>query len=162
MAKDWTSFELKIAVKAGMQDIYNAWATAEEVEKWFLQECRYLQDKQAIAGKQAVQRNDTYAWRWHFYKETEYGDIREANGKDFIQFSFAGNCIVDVQLEAAGGYTLVHLRQYNIPTDEASQFAIRIGCVQGWTFYLTNLKSVYESGNDLRNTTHPELMGVNN
>lgn len=162
MAKDWTSFELKIAVKAAMQDLYHAWTTAEQVEKWFLQECTYLNDGAKIAAAQAVQAGCTYAWRWYFYDETEYGDIREANGKDFLQFSFAGNCLVDVQLEAAGEYTLLRLRQHNIPTDEASQFGIRIGCVEGWTFYLTNLKSVYEHGHDLRNKTHAELRGVNN
>lgn len=162
MAKDWTSFELKIAVKAAMQDLYHAWTQAAQVEKWFLQECTYLKEGTAIADNDAVPAGGTYAWRWHFYEETEYGRINAANGKDFMQFTFAGDCLVDVQLEAAGEYTLVRLRQYNIPTDEASQFGIRIGCVQGWTFYLTNLKSVYEYGHDLRNTTHPELLGVNN
>ncbi|MNU28469.1 hypothetical protein D3C71_169060 [compost metagenome] len=162
MAKDWTSFELKIAVKAGIQDMYHAWTQAELVEKWFLQECTYLRDEAPLAAEETVHTGDTYAWRWYFYEETEHGEIREANGKDFLQFSFAGNCLVDVQLEPAGDYTLVRLRQHNIPTDEASQFGIRIGCVEGWTFYLTNLKSVYEYGHDLRNTTHPELRGVNN
>jgi len=162
MAKDWTSFELKIAVKAGIQDMYYAWTQAEQVEKWFLQECMYLRNKAPLAAEETVHTGDTYAWRWYFYEETEHGEIREANGKDFLQFSFAGNCLVDVQLEPAGDYTLIRLRQHNIPIDEASQFGIRIGCVEGWTFYLTNLKSVYEYGHDLRNKTHPELRGVNN
>lgn len=162
MAKDWTSFELKIAVKAGIQDMYYAWTQAGQVEKWFLQECIYLRNEAPLTAEETVHTGDTYAWRWHFFEETEHGEIREANGKDFLQFSFAGNCLVDVQLEPAGDYTLIRLRQHNIPIDEASQFGIRIGCVEGWTFYLTNLKSVYEYGHDLRNKTHPELRGVNN
>jgi uncharacterized protein YndB with AHSA1/START domain len=162
MAKDWTSFELKIAVKAGIQDMYDAWTKAAQVEKWFLQACTYLKDGTSLAAGETVQTGDTYAWRWYFYDETEHGEICQANGTNFLQFSFAGNCLVDVQLEPAGDYTLVRLRQHNIPTDEASQFGIRIGCVEGWTFYLTNLKSVYEYGHDLRNKTHPELRGVNN
>jgi hypothetical protein len=74
---------------------------------------------------------------------------------------FAGECIVDVTLTEVGESILVTLKQYNIPTDENSKFNIRIGCFQGWTFYLLNLKSYYETGYDLRNKD-PELKGVNN
>jgi len=163
MAKDWTSFELKIAVKAGMQDMYDAWTQAGKVEQWFLEQCRYLKNDTDIAPEASAATGDTYAWRWYFYEETEFGQIQEANGKDFFQFTFAGNCLVDVHLEEAEEkHTLVRLRQHNIPTDEHSQFSIRIGCVEGWTFYLTNLKSVYENGYDLRNKTHAALRGVNN
>jgi hypothetical protein len=33
--------------------------------------------------------------------------------------------------------------------------------MEGWTFYLTNLKSFYETGYDLR-YKNPELRGINN
>jgi len=34
---DWTSFTKKIAVKAKIQDIYNAWTKADELQRWFLE-----------------------------------------------------------------------------------------------------------------------------
>ncbi|RZK15239.1 MAG: SRPBCC domain-containing protein, partial [Pedobacter sp.] len=43
------------------------------------------------------------------------------------------------------------LTQKNIPTDENSKRNIRLGCHNGWSFYLINLKSVFEGGLDLRN-----------
>lgn len=162
MARNWTSFELSIAVRASMQDIYDAWTRAERVQDWFLEECVYLRNGTLLPASESALTSDTYAWRWFFYPETEYGTILQANGRDFFQFTFAGDCLVDVQLKQTDAYTMVTLRQHNIPTDEASQFNIRIGCTQGWTFYLANLKSVCENGYDLRNKTHPDLLGVNN
>ena len=90
-----------------------------------------------------------------------YFIISKIIGKDFFQFSFAGDCKVDVQLKETGEHVLVTLTQHNIPTDEESKFNIRIGCLEGWTFYLANLKCFYETGYDLRNKI-PELKGVNN
>jgi hypothetical protein len=46
---------------------------------------------------------------------------------------------------------IVELTQKDIPTDDASKQNIRLGCHTGWSFFLVNLKSVYEGGLDLRN-----------
>ncbi len=162
MAQDWTSFTLKIGVKSSLGTIYNAWTKSSEIEKWFLATCKY---KNAADTELEHHQNATagcsYEWTWYLYNVLEKGTITQANGKDFFQFSFAGDCLVDIQLKEMGENILVTLTQHNIPTDEASKFNIRIGCLQGWTFYLANLKSLYENGSDLRNKT-PELKGVNN
>ncbi len=39
----------------------------------------------------------------------------------------------------------------NIPANENPETFLYIQCQTGWTFYMTNLKSVYEHGIDLRN-----------
>ncbi len=46
---------------------------------------------------------------------------------------------------------MVELTQKNIPTDDESKQDIRLGCDSGWSFFLVNLKSIYEGGLDLRN-----------
>jgi len=162
MAQDWTSFDVKIAVKSTLSTIYNAWTKSTEVEKWFLQTCTYIDTNgEAIAGEKNVSTECTYEWTWFLFDVLEKGKITKANGKDFFQFTFAGDCLVDIQLEEIGDYVFVKLKQHNIPTDEKSKFNIRIGCNQGWTFYLLNLKSFYETGYDMRNQD-PALKGVNN
>ena len=162
MAHDWTSFSTSIGVKAEMATIYDAWTKSQEIQKWFLKTCQYFHpDGNALDGNQNVHDGCIYEWTWYLYDEIEKGQIIEANGQDLFQFIFAGVCTVEVKLKKIDDHTLVTLTQHAIPTDEASKFNIRIGCLQGWTFYLANLKSFYETGYDLRNKI-PELKGINN
>ena len=49
------------------------------------------------------------------------------------------------------GETIVELTQFNIELDDRSKSIFHVGCMQGWTFYLANLKSIMEGGIDLRN-----------
>ena len=162
MAQDWTSFTANIAVKSTLSTIYNAWTKSSEIEKWFLETCTYKDENNRIIDSNVnVKPENVYEWTWYLYDILEKGKITQANGKDFFQFTFAGDCLVDVQLKEMEESILVKLKQHNIPTDENSKFNIRIGCLQGWTFYLLNLKSFYETGYDLRNKI-PELKGVNN
>lgn len=162
MEHDWTSFTVSIAVKNSLTTIYNAWTKSSQIEKWFLKTCIYKnEDGIEISKNESVPANCFYEWTWYLYDLLEKGKITQANGKDYFQFSFAGECLVNVQLKEIGEYILITLTQHNIPTDEKSKFNIRIGCLEGWTFYLANLKSYYENGYDLRNKI-AELKGVNN
>lgn len=95
------------------------------------------------------------------WQDLEKGVITKANGLDLIEFSFADTCFVRVQFSKLMGYTIVELTQSNIPTDDESKVNVRLGCDTGWSFYLVNLKSVYEGGLDLRNKTS-ELLGMIN
>ena len=90
----------------------------------------------------------------------EKGTVKQANGKDHVQFTFAGS-LVDVRLRKEGKVVIVELIQSGIPTDPASKKNVRLGCHVGWTFWLANLKSVYEGGLNLRNTNQ-ELTGMVN
>jgi len=149
---DWTTFTRKIAIKANLTDMYNAWTIASEIEKWFLSEAIFNDTNARSIGKdKSVQKGFGYAWRWFLFDQTEYGTITEANGLDFIQFTFAGECLVDIKLSNQDEYVIVELTQKNIPTDNSSKQGIRLGCDSGWSFFLVNLKSVYEGGLDLRN-----------
>lgn len=149
---DWTSFTRKIAVKASMEDMYSAWTKTSEIEKWFLSRAEFKDDQGAVINADSsVKKGDSYAWNWYLFDVTEYGRITDSNGKDFLQFTFAGNCLVDIHLSVQDDYTIVELTQKNIPLDDDSKKGIRLGCDTGWSFYLVNLKSVYEGGLDLRN-----------
>ena len=149
---DWTSFTRKVAVKATLSQMYKAWAKPAEIEKWFLSKANYFEaDKNLHDKTKNVEKGLTYEWNWFTYDITESGSITEANGKDFLQFTFAGNCLVDIKLSEQDNHAIVELTQKNIPTDDKSKRDIRLGCDTGWCFYLVNLKSVYEGGLDLRN-----------
>ncbi|MEX1002554.1 MAG: SRPBCC domain-containing protein [Crocinitomicaceae bacterium] len=149
---DWTTFTRKIAIKAKMSDIYNAWTKASQIEKWFLSKAIFIDTNGVpISKDKSIEKEFTYEWNWYLYDTTERGKITDTNGKDFIQFTFAGECLVDIKLSLQDDYVIVELTQKNIPTDDHSKQGIRLGCDSGWSFFLVNLKSVYEGGLDLRN-----------
>ncbi|WP_281234632.1 SRPBCC family protein [Flavobacterium gelatinilyticum] len=148
---DWTSFTKKIAVKAKLSDIYNAWTTANGLENWFLEKASFFNTDEELNKNQNAADGNTYKWFWYLYDEPMLGKITSVNGKDHLQFTFEGSCLVDVKLKETSDYTILELRQHDIPTDDYSKENFRLACSNGWHFYLTNLKSVYEGGLDLRN-----------
>ncbi len=149
---DWTQFTRKIAVSAPIQSLYDAWTKPEEIERWFLSDAAFINDKgEKILKSRSIEAGYSYQWQWYLYPLTETGKVLLANGKDHLQFTFAGNCITDVHLETFEDHTIVSISQKDIPTDDNSKVDIRLGCDRGWSFYLINLKSIYEGGLDLRN-----------
>jgi len=149
---NWESFTKKIAVKSSITKLYNAWTVPNELKKWFLSKALfYKPNGETVIPSQNVQQNYTYEWSWFLYDVIEKGEIKQANGRDFLQFTFAGNCLVDIKLTQVNEVVIVELTQSNIPTDNQSKRGIRLGCDSGWSFFLVNLKSVYEGGIDLRN-----------
>lgn len=151
---DWSAFVVRINVSAPVQILYDAWATRAGMEKWFLRVSEYRSPAGIIKeASEYAATGDSYRWLWHGWSDdtVEYGNILDANDKDFFKFSFgkAGDCTVKIFRDM--GETFVELRQENIPTDEHGKHSWHIGCKTGWVFYFANMKSIYEGGIDLRN-----------
>jgi hypothetical protein len=152
---DWSSFTVRINIKNNsIEQLYRAWATRGGIEYWFLRMSEYSKaDGDLRSVDEPVHTGDTYRWRWFGYNDdvTETGEILDCNGKDFFKFRFgnAGNCSVRIYPEQ--DELIVELLQDNIPTDDRGKELWHIGCKAGWTFYLANMKSMFEGGIDLRN-----------
>ncbi len=141
------SFTKKIYIKAPLEKLYWCWATTEGICSWFLRESIYeLKDGSTRSSADNIQAGDHYTWRWHNWDGQETGEVVMANGKDEIEFTFAGKSKVHIKLTPDSGAILVTLRQYHIPTDEESKLHIHVGCSNGWTFWLANLKAYLEHG----------------
>jgi hypothetical protein len=154
MPHDYSRFTKRISVHASKKELYDCWATQVGLEKWFLREAEFhSHDKKRRSHDHPIQSGDTYEWRWHGWADdvAERGWVLEANGRDLFKFVFGHAGIVSVTIKEAHGEHIVELAQENIPTDEDSKINYYIGCQTGWTFYLTNLKSILEGGKDLRN-----------
>ena len=151
---DWSRFSVRINVNATPEKLYRAWATRSGIEEWFLRLSEYKSQSNSLRGNDELVKNgDTYKWLWHGWPDemAEYGRILDCNDKDELKFSFgkAGNCAVRIYQEQ--NLPIVELVQDNIPVDEEGMHFWHLGCKTGWTFYLANMKSVYEGGLDLRN-----------
>lgn len=149
---DWSKFTLRIDIQASVTTIYEAWSSQELLELWFLKTANFTTPEGNTKTKfETIQEGDNYLWTWYGYDQEEQGSILAANNPDSFAFSFgkAGNCFIKIYEEA--GISICELSQLNIPTDERSQHEFHLGCKMGWTFYLSNLKSILEGGVDLRN-----------
>jgi uncharacterized protein YndB with AHSA1/START domain len=152
--RDYTRFTKRIAVKASIQKLYDCWATQAGLEEWFLRSAPFFHtDKTTKGCNEHAQAGDIYEWRWHGWGEevAETGTVVEANDKDRFVFTFGNAGTVIVSITEQYGHTILELQQKNIPTDPDSTWNYFIGCQTGWTFYLSNLKSILEGGIDLRN-----------
>ncbi|PWT99221.1 MAG: hypothetical protein C5B52_10915 [Bacteroidetes bacterium] len=151
---NWNQFVLRVPVNANTKSIYDAWTTTEGIESWFLRKAVYTSPANRVRSElEPVQPGDKYVWLWHGYDDTfaEKGKIIACNEEDFFQFEFSGGCIVTVNVKSEQGENICELVQDMTPPDEKDKQFFFIECQKGWTFYLTNLKSVLETGYDLRN-----------
>jgi len=154
----WDSFTKRIHIKAPIEKLYWCWATEEGITSWFLKNSEYHRGDKKINPSEYIKQDDNYTWMWHNWDGQESGKIIEANGKDYIRFSFAETCEVTVTLEQREDAVLVSLTQSKIPEDEKSKLEIFYGCSNGWTFWLANLKAYLEH-NILLNETKIDLGG---
>jgi uncharacterized protein YndB with AHSA1/START domain len=151
---NWKEFVRRITIHVPARSIYKAWTTQEGLESWFLRLAEFTSSDGRLKKRdEAVGKGDNYKWLWFGYDDliVEQKEILRANGYDELQFSFSGGCIVTVSVGEEAGETICELKQFMPMDDEMEQRYFFIECGKGWTFYMTNLKSVLEGGPDLRN-----------
>ena len=160
---NWTEFTKRVVIKSELSLVYNAWTKPQELEKWFLSKAVFYDfNNVVLQASKNVESGANYEWSWFAQNHFETGKLIETNGVDFIKFTFAGACIVEVRLKPENNSILIELTQKEIPLDDDSKEGIRLGCAFGWAFYLTNLKSILEGGIDLRNKDTTLVGVVNN
>src|SRR4030095_14455725 len=151
---NWKQFIKRIPIRASAESIYKAWATQNGLETWFLRLAEFKTASGSLRSRnELVQKGDKYKWLWFGYDDTmlEEEEILSANGANELKFSFSGGCIVKVTITQEQNETICQLEQTMPMADESEQRHFFIECGKGWTFYMTNLKSVLEGGIDLRN-----------
>lgn len=142
--KNWNTFTKRIHIKKSVRSVYNCWATKSQIETWFLEKADYKSVEDFRKPDELIQKGDSFWWKWNNWDFTEEGQILDANGDNFISFTFGSGGNVDVLLKEKNDLTEVILTQYDIPTDEKSKMELYVGCISGWTFWLTNLKAYLE------------------
>ncbi|MFP4369881.1 MAG: SRPBCC domain-containing protein [Candidatus Kapaibacterium sp.] len=144
---DWTQFTKRIYIDKHPSEVYKAWAVPENITEWFLEKADYT-DGNGNKREPAVfiQPGDKHAWKWHNWDFTEEGEVIAANADTEIAFTFGSGGNVFVYLKESKGGTELELIQKDIPKDEAGKMNQYVGCSNGWTFWLTNLKAWLEHG----------------
>ena len=151
-------FTLKIWVRADAGTLRRAWTRPEEVVRWFVSRCAYF----GADGEQADEAVTGGTYRWEWIESTTEESKVIAVDRDVLRFGwFHDKGEVKVCFTEAGDETLMELTQTMRDGTEAERLDAQVDCKLGWTFFLANLKSVYEGGLDLRETD-PERVPVVN
>jgi uncharacterized protein YndB with AHSA1/START domain len=151
---NWKTFTKRITINRAKEIIYRAWATQAGLENWFLRLAEFTKPDGTLRNRnEAVQQGDKYKWLWFGYDNSvaEEKEILDTNNNDMLRFSFSGGCIVTISIKEEAGEPICELVQQMPMDDESEQRYFYIECGKGWTFYMTNLKSILEGGIDLRN-----------
>lgn len=151
---DWSKFTKRITIDAEAEQIYRAFATQSGIESWFLRVSEFSSSDGAVRDRESyAQKGDRYFWAWHGWGDevNQRGEILDANGKDFFQFTFHDPMKVSIRVLREHNTNILELVQTNIGLEDDSRMNYFVGCGEGWTFYLANLKSVLQGGLDLRN-----------
>lgn len=136
---DWTQFTLRIVINASPDKIFKAWTDEKIITKWF-----------PIKAVIEPKKNGRIYFEW-------IGDVKHdakvrevVKNKKFV-FDFGNHGeLVAVKIKKSGSAAILELRQYNMRTTPKSKVNMHMGCKQGWTFFMANLKAYLEHGIDLR------------
>lgn len=149
---DSESFFHSIYLNAYVEDVYKMIASSSGICKWFMGKAEYSDASGKIRhSEHTAQKVDTFSWQWLDKDLSVNGRILEAIKNEKFSFTFGTSFEVSISVKEINGRTLLTLTQ-NYAKDAMKNDFVHINCCVCWTFFLTNLKSVIEHGNDLRET----------
>ncbi len=136
---DWTRFYLKIAINASPEKVFRAWTYAPEISKWF-----------TVKTEFEAKKNGRIYFEWLGGDKMNDKVIAiTKNRRLVIPFGTKGEK-VEITVTKDGKGSICTLTQYDMKTTTKDKINMHMGCKQGWTFFLANLKSYLEHGIDLR------------
>jgi uncharacterized protein YndB with AHSA1/START domain len=136
---DWSQFVLRIFINKPVSRVFEAWTNDKIVSKWFT-------IKTVIEPK----KNGRIYFEWLAGDKME-AKVLSISKNRFFTFPFGNKGEkVTVRFRKDGKGCVCELHQFDMPTTPISRWNMHRGCLQGWTFFMTNLKSFLEHGIDLR------------
>jgi uncharacterized protein YndB with AHSA1/START domain len=142
---DWTQFTLRIVIAAPVTRVFSAWTDDTIIIHWFTE-----------IAKVEPKKNGAIHFEWLAGDKLDARFLAfEKNKRIMFVFGTKGEQ-VEVLLKKVTGGTLCELHQFGMSTSPRSKISMHMGCREGWTFFLTNLKSFLEHGIDLRSHTPTE------
>ncbi|MFW9856298.1 MAG: SRPBCC domain-containing protein [Candidatus Thorarchaeota archaeon] len=153
----WTQFRQNEYINAPREELFRKWATPKGITEWFLASAEYKDDKGRIrASEEIVQGGDRYTWT--FYSGLSIvGKVLEVNEPNLFKFTFGKkepnldeDVIVTVVLHDYNDKQRIEVFQENMADNEYGHVTHNMSCHLGWSYFMTNLRSIYESGYDFR------------
>lgn len=154
----WTEFRQKEIFNASREDVFNKWVTPKNITGWFVAEATYIYDGSKLRNPdEKIKAGDKYTWIFFQGVKVE-GKILDVIENEYLSFTFGKkepgseeDVIVEIFFSSeTDTKTRLELFQKNIADSEYGHVNYNLSCMIGWCYFLTNLRSVFESGYDLR------------
>lgn len=146
------SFRHSIYLNKPVEKVYNLVGTASGLTKWFIGHAVYESPEgEKRKFDDYVVHGDEFEWDWLQKDLSITGRVLEAEKNSHFKFTFGNSFIVTITVKEVNERTLFTLAQEYVHDADKNNFA-HINCCVCWGFFITNLKSVMEYGNDLRET----------
>jgi len=146
------SFHHSIYLNKPVEEIYKYIGTGNGLTKWFIGESVYSYQGKTRKDDEYVVSGDEFKWDWLEKDLSIAGKVLEAEINKCFKFTFGKSFIVAIIVKEDKGRTLFTVEQEYAKEVAQNDFA-HINCCVCWAFFITNLKSVIEFGNDLRETS---------
>jgi uncharacterized protein YndB with AHSA1/START domain len=145
-------FHHSIYLDKPVSEVYKMAATPAGISKWFIGEAAYsAPDGITRKENDFIQEGDSYNWHWLAKDLSLKGKVLKAQKDNLVEFTFGNLFRVTITINEDKGRTIFTLAQQYVNGAVKNNFAY-INCCVCWVFFITNLKSVLEYGNDLRET----------
>jgi uncharacterized protein YndB with AHSA1/START domain len=147
----WDKFRLEIFIGRPVEETFCAWSSASGIKKWFRKDVRVQRNGAEVSDPVTFRPGDEILWADYPGQDLASSRILEVRENALIKQTFDSKTIVLTnEFQTADAGTQLVLTQENMPTDSEAMAAWHLSCYAGWTYFLTNLKSVLEHGVDLR------------
>jgi uncharacterized protein YndB with AHSA1/START domain len=154
----WTSFNIQEFFKTSKEEVFKKWSSSNQIIQWFLKEATFFtSNNEERPFNEKVNKGDKYFWK--FYSGFELsGEILDIVDNSLFKFTFGKKepdsdekVIVTVTFHDDGNNnSRIEIFQDNIADNEYGHVNYNLSCISGWSYFLTNLRSIFESGYDLR------------
>lgn len=145
-------FHHSILLNSPVDKVYKAIASAKGLQSWFMGNAVFTGvSGNILSAEEPAQNNNTFKWNWLAKDLGITGKVLSTVKNEKFSFTFGSSFEVTITLKQSSKRTLLTLTQKYSPGARHNDFA-NINCCVCWVFFLTNLKSVLEHGNDLRET----------
>jgi len=156
---EWEQFKQKEYVGAPLKEVFLKWTTSKGITEWFIKDAKYESaDGKIRKSNEIVEPNDKYIWLFHTGYEMK-GKVLEVVINSSFKFTFGKkepgsdeDVIVNVTFNEKDGITEIELTQSNIADNEYGKVNYNLSCMVGWSYFISNLRSLFESGYDYRET----------
>lgn len=153
----WTELTVKEYIAENQETAFQFWSIPSKLTQWFIKEALFeTEDGTKRNPNEQIQSGDKYTWIFGA-DLTLKGQILEFSKNNYIIFTFGSkepnseeHVIVKVSFMSHNRKTLIIVHQTNIADNSFGQVTYNLSCHLGWAYYMTNLRSITESGYDLR------------